>query len=146
MRAGVELARLLVVCPTLEALPRVALRVVESRAFAVVVIDTLGLPGRPMHVALAKWPRIVRRLALAVEGTAASVLLITDGSATRGLPLPVAQRIELCRPSPGELSVRIAKDRQGRVSSPKKIAWGRPGPKPLVKERRATSVLLATVK
>jgi recombination protein RecA len=146
LQAGVELSRLLVVCPPLEALTRVALRVVESRAFAVVVIDTLGVPGRQLGVSLSKWPRIVRRLSLAVEGTAHSVLLLTDGTVARSLPLPVAQRIELSRPSEHELAVRIAKDRHGRVSSPKKIAWGRPGPKPLVKELREAPPFLVTVR
>lgn len=134
VEAGVALERLLVVRPPLEALSRVSLRVAESRAFALVVIDTMGVPGRSLEVSLGTWPRVVRRLAMAVEGTAASVLLITDARASRPLPLPVAQRIELSRPSEHELAVRVAKDKHGRVLSPKKIAWLRPGqPRPLVK-------------
>lgn len=124
--AGVELERLLVVRPPLEALSRVSLRVVESRAFALVVIDTMGAPGRPLDVALGTWPRIVRRLAMAVEGTASCVLLVTDSQASRPLPLPVAQRIELARPSERELAVRVAKDKHGRLASTRRIAWGRP--------------------
>ncbi|MCE7894882.1 MAG: recombinase A, partial [Sorangiineae bacterium PRO1] len=122
--AGVELGRLLVVRPPLEALSRVSLRLVESRAFALVVIDTMGAPGHPVDVSLGTWPRVVRRLAMAVEGTSACVLLVTDSRASRPLPLPVAQRIELSRPSEHELGVRVAKDKHGRVSSPRKIAWG----------------------
>lgn len=144
VQAGVELDRLLVVCPPLEALSRVAVRLVESRSFAVVVIDTLGVPGRHVNLSLAKWPRIVRRLALAIEGTQRSVILITDGSVARSAPLPVAQRIELTRPTEHELSVRIAKDRHGRVASAKKIAWGRPAAKPLVKELHDAPPLAAT--
>lgn len=145
VQAGVELDRLLVVCPPLEALSRVAVRLVESRSFAVVVIDTLGVPGRHANLSLAKWPRIVRRLALAIEGSQRSVILITDGSVARSMPLPVAQRIELTRPTEHELSVRIAKDRHGRVASAKKIAWGLPTPKPLVKELRDSAPLVATM-
>lgn len=128
--AGVRLDRLLVIRPSLEALGRAALRVVESRAFAVVAIDTLGVPGNELDVALGSWPRIVRRLAMAIDGTQGTVLLLTDRDARRPLPLPVAQRIELMRPSEGELSVRIAKDRRGRVSSPKTIRWARPDSEP----------------
>ena len=49
-RAGVTLERLLVVRPPLSALSRVALRIVESKAFAVVVIDTAkeGEEARPI--------------------------------------------------------------------------------------------------
>jgi recombination protein RecA len=142
-QAGVALERLLVVRPELEVLARVALRVVESRAFALVVIDTVGMPGAasqvaaprasgqsapvaPAALALGPWARIVRRLSLAVEATEACVLLITDSAAARPVPLPVAMRIELSRPSEGRLSLRIAKDRRGRISGPKSIVWARP--------------------
>jgi recombination protein RecA len=54
--------------------------------------------------------------------------LLTDRDARRPLPLPVAQRIELSRPSELELELRIAKDRRGRVGSPTKIRWTRPEP------------------
>ncbi len=133
IEAGVELERLLVLRPTLEALARVSLRVVESGAFALVVIDTMGVPGRSLGVALGTWPRIVRRLSMAVEGTSASVLLVTDRSVARPLPLPVAQRIELSRPNESELRVRVAKDKHGRVLSPRTIPWLRTSLKPLAK-------------
>jgi hypothetical protein len=126
--AGVRLDRLLVVRPTLEALARTALRIVESRAFAVVVIDTVGVPGALLDVGLGSWPRVVRRLAMAAEGSNGCVLLLTDRDARRPLPLPVAQRIELARRSEHELSVRIAKDRRGQVASPRTIRWTRPEP------------------
>jgi recombination protein RecA len=124
-QAGVALDRLLVVRPSLEALSRVALRLVESQAFAVVVIDTAGTPGAELDVALGNWPRIVRRLSMALEGSAAVVLLITDAAAARPLPLPVAMRIELARLAPDQLSLRIAKDKHGRISGPRTIAWAR---------------------
>ena len=136
VQAGVVLERLLVVRPRLEALGRVAVRIVESRAFALTVIDTVGVPGtaaltepgaQPV-LPLGPWARIVRRLSLAVEATEACVLLITDSELSRPVPLPVAMRIELGRPSESRLSLRIAKDRRGRVSGPKSIVWARPKP------------------
>ena len=126
--AGVNLERLLVVRPSLEALSRVALRIVESAACAVTVVDLLGVPGQLLGVNLTSWLRVVRRLAMGVDGTAHSVILLTDANEQRPLPLPVSQRIELERPSEGKLSVRVAKDKQGRVSAPRSIAWARTGP------------------
>ena len=123
--AGVELERLLVVRPPREALSRVAIKLTESQAFALIIVDLAGAPGQPLSVGLGSWPRVIRRLSLAVDGTAASVLLITNSAEQRPLPLPVAQRIELQRPSQEKLVVRIAKDRRGRISPPRPIAWAR---------------------
>ena len=81
---------------------------------------------------LGPWVRVVRRLSMAVQGTAACVLLITDGAARRPLPLPVAMRIELSRPAQARLSLRIAKDQRGRVSAPHSIVWTRAAPTPVV--------------
>jgi recombination protein RecA len=69
---------------------------------------------------------------MAVDGSAHSVLLLTDATRPRPLPLPVAQRIELSRPSASRLTLRVAKDKFGRVSSPRPIAWVRrePGSEP----------------
>ena len=126
--AGVELERLLVVRPSVEALSRVALRIVETGACAVTVIDTLGVPGQSLNLNLTAWLRVVRRLAMGVDGTTQSVILLTDAAEQRPLPLPVSQRIELERPTEGKLLVRVAKDKHGRVSSPRSIAWARTGP------------------
>jgi recombination protein RecA len=119
---GVDLERLLVVRPPVEALGRTAIKLAESSAFSLVVVDTLGTLGRPVYVSLGAWGRIVRRLSLAVDGTRRSVLLVTDAEAPRALPLPVAQRIELSQPHSGKLGVRVAKDRRGRVTAPREIA------------------------
>jgi recombination protein RecA len=124
---GVELSRLLVVRPPLAALSRVALRLAESEAFAVVVVDLTGVVGERVSVPLGTWPRVVRRLAMAVEGTGHSVLLLTREADRRPLPLPVAQRLEVSRPSADKLLVRIAKDQRGRVTSPRPVAWIRQG-------------------
>ncbi|HEY6077590.1 MAG TPA: recombinase A [Polyangiaceae bacterium] len=122
---GVELSRLLVVRPPLTALSRIALRLAESEAFAVVVVDLTGVVGERVAVPLGTWPRVVRRLALAIEGTAHSVVLLTREVDRRPLPLPVAQRLELSRPAADKLMVRVAKDQRGRISAPRPVAWSR---------------------
>lgn len=124
--AGVDLTRLLVVRPPLSALSRVAVRLAESDAFAVVVVDLTGVVGTRVSVPLGTWPRVVRRLAMAIEGTGHSVLLLTREADRRPLPLPVAQRLEISRPSVDALLVRVAKDQRGRVSAPRPVAWSRP--------------------
>jgi hypothetical protein len=123
--AGVELSRLLVVRPELPALSRVALRLAESEAFAVVVIDLAGVVGARSPLSLGTWPRVVRRLAMAAEGSGHCVLLLTREVARRPLPLPVAQRLEVSRPRAGKLTVRLAKDQRGRISPPCTISWSR---------------------
>ena len=119
---GVDLERLLVVRPPLEALGRTAVKLAESAAFSLVVVDTLGTLGRSVDVSLGAWGRVVRRLSMAVDGTKRSVLLITDAKQPRALPLPVAQRIELSQSSSGKLGVRVAKDRRGRITAVREIA------------------------
>jgi recombination protein RecA len=125
VRAGVLLERLLMVRPPLDVLGRTVLRLVDARVFAVVVIDTVGMPGASLAVSLGVWPRLVRRMAMALEGSSSCALLITDSCARRPLALPVAQRIELSRLQQDKLMVRIAKDRFGRVSSARSVAWVR---------------------
>jgi len=123
--SGIALERLLVVRPEGEAIGRVALKLVESAVFELVVVDLLGTLGRPLEPSLARFGRVVRRLSMAVDGTDKSVLLLTDALTPRALPLPVAQRIELTRPAAGRLLVRVAKDRRGRVSMQRPMAWTR---------------------
>jgi recombination protein RecA len=118
---GVDLERLLVVRPPLEALGRTALKLVESAVFSLIVIDTVGTLGSSLDVPLANWSRIVRRLSMGIDGTNRSVLLITDAKEPRALPLPVAQRIELSQPSAGRLGIRVAKDRRGRITAAREI-------------------------
>ncbi len=118
---GVDLERLLVVRPPPEALSRVAVRLVESRVFAVLVVDLLGLPGMATSVSLDRWVRVVRRLALASASSDGCVLLLTSREAPRSLPLPVALRLELQRVGRYRLRLQIAKDRQGRLSGPHRV-------------------------
>jgi recombination protein RecA len=123
--SGVALDRLLVVRPPLEALGRVAIKLAESNVFDLVVIDTLGTLGSPLDFSLTRFGRVVRRLSMAIDGSQKSVLLLTDARVPRALPLPVAQRIEIARPAIDRLVVRVAKDRRGRVSGPRPVAWAR---------------------
>lgn len=116
VRLGVDLERLLVIRPGLEDLARVAVRVAQSQAFSVVVIDTAGVPGCRGEMRLDRWVTIVRRLALAVEGSDTTVLLLTDANTSRAMPLPTAMRIEIERLAEDKLGLRVAKDRAGRVT------------------------------
>lgn len=116
---GLDLSRFLIVAPEPELFARAAVRVVESRAFSVVVVDARSLAS------LDRWPTTVRRLALAVEGTACSVLLATDLSARRSVPLPTASRIELSCQGSDALTLRVAKDRHGRIASDRTLPWRR---------------------
>jgi recombination protein RecA len=143
--SGVKLARMLVVRFPRTQLGRVAVKVVTSGAFEVVVVDFDAVPGagaerslggietRPRRrgeaeavpKAAQQWPPevLVRKLALAAESTGATVLLLTDASKPRAIPWPVSLRVELSRPSPRELVVRVAKDKRGRIGLAKIIPF-----------------------
>lgn len=118
--SGVDLARLLVVRPPPEKLAKVAVRMAESRAFSVLVIDTVGALGdhdRVRSDEVGRWSTTVRRLSLAIEGSDRTIVLLTDLWAQRPMVLPVAMRVEVERPSGDRLHVRVGKDRYGRVTS-----------------------------
>jgi recombination protein RecA len=117
LRAGVDLQRLLIAQPEPDELARVAVRVVSSRLFSVVVIDRSGVPGAELH-AKGRWNVAVRRLALAAEGSDTIILLLSSSRATANEQLPTALRIELSRPTVDRLHFRIAKERRGRLSGP----------------------------
>ncbi len=118
---GVKIERLLVVRPKAEAIGRVAIKLVESGVFDLVVVDTSGTLGSTVDLSLKSFSRVVRRLSMAVNGTKSNVLLLTSTSQPRSLPLPVAQRIELSRPTRERLVVRVAKDRRGRVTPSRSV-------------------------
>ncbi|MFT3769533.1 MAG: recombinase A [Minicystis sp.] len=120
-RAGVDLSRLLVIRPPMEALARAAARAAESRVFSVIVIDLTGVPGKRAEARLDRWVNPVRRLAMAASEIEATVVLLTDALAPRPLPLPVALRLEVERATADRLSVTVAKDRRGRVAAPKTV-------------------------
>jgi recombination protein RecA len=114
--AGVDLARMLVVRAPRSLLARVAVKVVASGAFEVVVVDADAIAG----VGPERTPggeRMARKLALAAEPSGATVLLLTDATRPRAAPWPVALRLELSRSDARTLAVRIAKDRRGRPSA-----------------------------
>jgi recombination protein RecA len=121
-RAGVDLGRLLVVHPTDADLAKVAVRMASSRVFAVLVIDLAGVPGHRAAVRLDRWVTIVRRMAIAIEGTSTTVVLLTDLLAPRALPLPVAMRLEIDRPGIEEIRVTIAKERRGHLAKTRVVA------------------------
>src|SRR5690606_27992179 len=106
VEAGVRLDHVLVVRPPLEALERTACRLAHSIAFELVLVDMVGVPGGSLRVPLRAWPRTARKLAMEVEGTNRTVILLTSAGAARPLPLPVAQRLEVTRPALDRLVVR----------------------------------------
>ncbi len=133
-RAGVDLARLLVVRPPRAELGRIAVKVAGARALDVLVVDMDACDGRrapppslERHASRrAIEPEvIVRKLALLAEEGGARVLLITDSDRPRRAQWPVALRLELTR-GPESLTVRVAKDKRGRVGLKKTLGW-RPG-------------------
>jgi recombination protein RecA len=126
--AGVDLARMLVMRAPREQLARTALKVVASGAFEVVVVDVdvvaAGVTAeRAGHAAgtggasrgVARGEVLARKLALAAEPSGSTVVLLTDSAVRHAVPWPVALRLELRRPDARTLSVRVAKDRRGRV-------------------------------
>ncbi len=129
--AGVDLGRMLVVVPPRAQLGRMALKVVSSGAFEVVVVDVdpvMGSRKRQAPSAQSKsrgWSPelLVRKLALAAEPSGTTVLLLTDSSRPRAAAWPVALRLELSRPEVESLTVRVAKDRRGRVGLAKTVPF-----------------------
>jgi recombination protein RecA len=122
VRLGVELDRLLVVRPDIDAVERAAIRIAEAKAMSLLVIDLRG-PLGDLPVSSHRWPRTVRRLALAIKHLATCVLLITPAEPRQALPLPVALRLEFSRASADSFEVRVGKERSGRVSAPREVPW-----------------------
>jgi hypothetical protein len=130
--SGVSLERLLVLRPARHLLAKVAVRVALSHIFSVIVVDVAAVPGVSLsskaHRAesMEVWSKVTRRLSLAVEKTPTTVFLLTRAEAHRPAALPAAMRVELESAWPDSLFVRVAKDRFGRVTGPRQIAWTRP--------------------
>ena len=119
--AGVSLERLLVVRPPVDAVSRIALRLVESQVFSVVVVDAVGPPGASLALSLRTWERTTRRLSIAATSSQSLVLLLTDLENVRPLPLPVSMRLEISRPSRETLSLCVAKEKRGRTSELRRV-------------------------
>jgi recombination protein RecA len=120
---NVALDRLLVVRPPAPELARIAVRVASSRAFAVVVVDTCGVLGAPISVALPRWANVVRRLAIAVADSDCSIVLLTEQAQSRQALLPVALRLLLHQTSASSLRLQVTKDRHGRAVSPQVFSY-----------------------
>ena len=127
--AGVDLTRMLVVCPPRALLGRASVKIVSAGAFEVVVVDfdaISDLASRDAGTGKRKaWASevLVRKLALGAEQGGTTVLLLTDATRKRAVPWPLSLRLEMTRPSRSEISVRIAKDRRGRVGVAKTIPF-----------------------
>jgi hypothetical protein len=130
-KAGVDLGRLLVVRPSRKDLARVAVKLAQARAFDVIVIDYSPPALVPVSHQEASRRRqrvirpevLVRKLALLAEEGAATIILLTDKTAPRPMPWPVALRLELGR-APGALLVTVTKDRLCRLGSAR-VVWPR---------------------
>jgi len=125
--AGVDLARLLVVCPPRAELARVAVKVASARAFDVIAIDVDAVPGAMEKTTRAtkkrvSWPMdvLVRKLTLLAAEGGATILLLTDSTVHRAVPWPVALRLEIAR-TQESIALRVAKDRKGRVGVAKTV-------------------------
>ncbi len=117
--AGVDLARLLVVHPSLKELTRIAVRVVASGIFALVTIDRSGIEGACLQANHSQqhWRTTTRRLALAANNNGCTVLLLSQNNVARRDRLPTALRLELTRPNLHQLNMRVVKERRGRISN-----------------------------
>jgi hypothetical protein len=133
--SGVDLERMLVVRAPREKLGRVAVKVVGSGAFEVIVVDFDAISqtvqgnerplASPKTIKRKSWSPdlLIRKLALAAESNGATVLLLTDSLRPRTVPWPVALRLELERPSRRQLAVYVAKDKRGRVGLAKVVPF-----------------------
>ena len=126
-RAQVDLRRLFVVRPPRADLGRIAVKVAAAGAFEVIVIDmdpvrgALCTPEKAPAARRGQTRRrvppevLVRKLALAAAEGGSNIFLLTDVSAPRAVPWPVALRLEVAR-RPDALAVRVAKDRRGKMA------------------------------
>ncbi|MFN0064449.1 MAG: ImuA family protein [Myxococcaceae bacterium] len=122
-QSGVDLSRLLVVRPKREQLGRIALKVVRSGAFDVAILDMDPVGGAQALTRDRPPELLVRQLSLAAQESGTHVVLLSDLGLPRAAPWPVALRLEVQRLSPNQLSVRIAKERHGRASSPLRVGF-----------------------
>ncbi len=138
-KADVDLQRLLVVRPPRKSLAEVAVKLVASSAFEVVVVDfaptALVRPARALGTTASaqraprtsRKPRtlrpevLVRKLALFAGERGSTVILLTDSAEPRPLPWPVSLRLELTR-RPGALTVKVAKERACRLTT-SQVPW-----------------------
>lgn len=124
LQAGIDVHRLLVVRPpppvSWSVLGRVAVKVVASGAFAIVVVDVAAHEARRTRDVSGGHELLVRKLALAAETSASTVVLLTEPARMppRTTPWPVAMRLDVTRVREG-ISLSIPKERRGRVRTAK---------------------------
>ncbi len=121
LQTGVDLEQLLVVRPEPADIARVAVRLVTSQLFSLVVVDRSGIPGAEIRPPKIRWDIATRRLALALQGSRCSVLLLSTTRLARSQTLPTAMRIELSKPSNKHIELRVAKDRRGHCGRTVKV-------------------------
>jgi len=126
-QSGVDLTRLLLVRPPARDAARVSVRVATSGAFEVVVVDAFAfVEGHEGRSRRRSWPSdvFVRKLSLAAETHATRIVILSDSSAPRAMPWPVALRLEIERNPDDAMLVRVAKERHGRLGLKKtRVPW-----------------------
>ncbi|MEM9696668.1 MAG: hypothetical protein AAGA56_29270 [Myxococcota bacterium] len=105
--------------PRPEDMTRVAVRLVTSGLFEMVVIDRCspelddGKGGDP-----SRWGLAVRRLNLAAQSRGGQVLLLSELERAQRETLPTTMRLEMTRHERHQWRVRVAKDRRGGITGP----------------------------
>jgi hypothetical protein len=97
-------------------------RIAEAKVVSVLVIDLRGAMG-DLSFDGRRWQRTIRRLSLVVKQLATCVLVMTRAQPHQALPLPVSMRLEFNRLSSDSFEIRVAKERTGRISPPRTVAW-----------------------
>ncbi len=112
------------------------MKLTRSKAFDVVVVDydsiayvrpapeaerVAGTPRVPRNRKNTRPEVLIRKLALLAEEAGTTLVLLTDTTAPRPLPWPVALRLELTR-APETLHVKVTKDRFCRLGTAS-IPW-----------------------
>lgn len=120
-QAGVDLEHLFVVRPPKAAVSRTAVKLAEARSFSVIAIDLMREASAGLNA--SQWNRAIRRLSLAVQGTQTVVLMLTSLERRPSDTLPVGLRLELQRLGQHELSIKVAKDKRGRLSAEQRVQW-----------------------
>lgn len=107
-RLGIPLEQLVVVSPSLEDVPRLAVRVARSGVFAGVVVDLTH------QISLASLLVPLRRMTLAAEDCGATIFVLTSAHAERPQTLPVAARANVTATDRGT-AVDVVRHRHGLI-------------------------------
>jgi len=123
---GVDLNRLLVVQPSREAWVEIALRLVTSQLFDMVVVDATVLPGGGVAAAglSTGYAAAVHRLALAAKQGSAAVILVSSGDRCLPPRLAGSALVDVKFSRSGSLSLRSAT--LARAEGWKQVPWPPP--------------------